>query len=270
LHFEIIVKDGAIVKSEAGNALNAYKMIEELKGLLEVANEKGINTDGSTRLFKLAELSLERAEYSEAYSRAKEAQVTYALEVKGEIGKLSYYVRNNPKEISLSALFLVLLGFTGFKAGQMQLLRAKIKKLKQEEKIFQGLMKVVQIETFEKKTMSMEEYEQSMKYYETKLSEVIEQLIECESKRVHALKFSSGAVRLKQERERVIDLIKEIQKEYLKEGKMETRSYEIRLESYNKRLGEIDEQIATLEAKQALRGMKSLRGKSGGGKHGSH
>jgi hypothetical protein len=266
LHYEKIVENSQTIQEQANNALGAYKIVQEMISLENVAGQKGINTDGSKRLVKLAQLSLSRAEYSEAYARAKEAQVTYALEVKGEIGKFSYYLKNNPREISLSAFFLILLGFTGFKVGQVQLLRAKIRKLKDEERIFQQLIKVVQVDAFEKKKMSIEEYEQSIKYYECKLSEIIEKLIECESKRAYALRFTSGETRLKQERERIVDLIKEIQKIYLQQGKMETKSYELRLESYNRRLGIIDERLANIEAKQALKGKGRFVGLFGRGK----
>ena len=241
------------MKEIVESALEAKETIAEMEALIALGKEKGIDVSGSERILKLAILSLERNEFMEALSRVKESQVTYALEVKGEIGSFSYYIKNKPKEISLSALFLILFAFTTFKVTQMQLLRNKIKKLKNEEKLFQQLMKVVQNEVFFKKTMSIEEYETSMKYYETRLSEVIEGLIECENKRIHALRFSSGQTRLKQERERLIELIKGLQKEYLKEGKIETKAYELRLESYNKRLGAIDEQFANLEAKQAMR-----------------
>jgi hypothetical protein len=248
------------IEKLAGDALSADKIIKELTELERIADEKGINNDGSRRILKLAQLSLSRGDYEEAYLRAKEAQSVFAYEYKGEIGKLSYYVKNYPKQISFSAIFLLLLGFTTFKVGQMGVINGRIKKMRQEEKIFQQLIKVVQVETFEKKMMSMEEYEQSMKYYETKLSEIIEKLIELEGKRAYALKFSKGGTRLKQERQRIVELIKDIQKQYLQQKKIETKAYEIRLESYNRRLGEIDESLANLEAREALRGKSGFVG----------
>ena len=114
------------------------------------------------------------------------------------------------------------------------------------------LIKVVQNETFAKGLMSMDEYEQSMKHYEKRLSEVIEKLINLENERVHALRFTSKEGKLKMERERIIQMIKELQKSYLSEGKIETKTYELRLLSYERRIGEIDQSLATIEANNAL------------------
>jgi len=237
------------------NALGAKKTISEMNDLIAQAKEKGIDVSGSERIIGLAQLSLERNDFSEAAQRAKEAQTTFALEVKGEIASLSYYLKNNKQEIGMSAVFLFALSFAGYKGARIRAIIRKIKKLKDEEKILQQLMKVVQRQTFTEKKMSMEEYQQSMQYYEKRLSDVIEQLIELESQRAHILRFVGEAKRLKAERMRIIELIKEIQKQYLKEKIIETKSYELRLESYNRRLGQIDEKLATLEAKAALKGV---------------
>jgi len=126
-------------------------------------------------------------------------------------------------------------------------------KLKEEQKVIESLLRLVQRRTFEEKKMSMEEYQESMNYYEKKLSQIIEELIELEGKRVQALKFTTNESRLRAERERIIGMIREIQKQYLKEKKLETKEYEIRVESYNRRLGQIDGAIATLEAKRDLK-----------------
>ncbi|MDO8460700.1 MAG: LamG-like jellyroll fold domain-containing protein [Nanoarchaeota archaeon] len=254
--YEQITKNYELVKQGVEDAIESKQTMSELQKLVEQAAEKGISTSGTERILKLAQLSFNRQEYSQAKLRAKEAKVTYALEVKGEIGKLSYYLKNNPKEISLGVLFLALLTFTSYKIGRLELLKKRIKKLQQEEKILMELMKVVQEDTFQKKKMSMEEYQESMAQYEKKLSLVVEELIDLETQRLYVLKFTSESKRLKLERQRVTELIRELQRDYLQRGKLETKSYQLKLESYTRRLSEIDQRLATLEAKAALKGLK--------------
>jgi len=90
-----------------------------------------------------------------------------------------------------------------------------------------------------------------MKEYNKKLSQTVEELIELETKRVHILGFTSKNKLLITEKNRIIDLIKELQSDYMKKKKLETRTFELKMESFNKKLSEIEEKLATLEAKTA-------------------
>jgi len=251
-----LLENYEIIKSQVEDGLKAQEVIGELDSLSIVAGEKGIDISGTDRIMKLAKLSLKRGDFEQAFLRAKEAQVTYALEVKGEIGKMSYYLKNNPREISLAAMFLALFAFTSFKLTKLQILKSKIKSLREEENILAELMKVVQIETFKENKMSMEEYYEAMEQYESRLANVIESLIELETRRAHELKFTSKNKMLSSERDRVIDLVKKLQKDYLQDGILEKKSYDLKLRSYNKRLSDIDQTLATLEAKAALKGRR--------------
>ena len=213
----------------------------------------------------MAELSLEMREFVPAYKKAKDAQLSYALEVKGELGRIGYYVKNYPKEISVSVLALLLFSFGTFRITKLQMIKKKIKNLKKEEKVIGQLIEIIQRECFEEKKMSMEEYNAVMKTYQEKLSKIIEMLIEYENKRIHALKFTSKNNKMIRERENIINLIKELQEDYLKGGTVETRTYELKLDSFNKRLTDIDEKMAMLEVKRAFKnwfGLKRLFKKS--------
>ena len=253
LSYEKIQENYEIIKKNSESAIEAYKEINYLKELIRQANEKGINTDNSERLLKLAELSLQREDYEEAYLRSKQALGAYALEIKGEIGKLSYYLKNNPKEISLSVLALAILCFGTYKVGKLNSLKIKIRKLKEEEFILTELIKLVQKQTFKDKKMSMEEYREAMLQYEKKMASVIEELIDAETNMAHVLKFTSQENKLKSEKGRIMELVRGLQNDYLKKGKLETHAYELKIESYNRRLGEIEEKLAEAEANQALK-----------------
>ena len=101
--------------------------------------------------------------------------------------------------------------------------------------------------------MSMEEYELTVEHYEKKMAEITNSLIELENEKQYALTFMSRNKRLRVERARVIELIKELQYAFVKKAKMEPRMYEMKLKSYQKRMGEIDSEIAGIEAKEALK-----------------
>ncbi|MCA9488025.1 MAG: hypothetical protein KC516_03630, partial [Nanoarchaeota archaeon] len=109
--YEKIRDNHKIIKDNVENALNSQSIIFELDDLIAKANEKGIETPDSSRLIKLAKMSLERHEFTKAYQRSKDAQLSYALETKGKIGELGYYLKNYPEQISLSALFLFIFSF---------------------------------------------------------------------------------------------------------------------------------------------------------------
>lgn len=265
LNYDILQQDYDKMSKIINSAVNSKKIIENLKDLIKQMKEKGIDVSGSERIVNLAELSLSRNDFSEALMRAQEAQIAFALEIKGETANVMYYLKYKTQEVSFSALLIAVISFAGYKVNKIRVLKKKIKKLREEEKIIESLIKTVQKKTFGEKKMSMEEYQDSMEYYEKRMSQIIEGLIELEGKRVQTLRFMSNEKRFRTEREKIIGMIKEVQKKYLKEKKIETRMYEIRLESYNKRLGQIDESIATLEAKrdlkkEAKKNRKMLRG----------
>jgi hypothetical protein len=258
-NLEVVRNNYNIIKEQVKYALDSMKIINELDSLIKSAEKKGIDVSESTKLLKLAKLSIERSEFEQAYSRVKDSQLTYALEVKGEFGKLSYYIKEYPGEIALGAMFLVIFSFGSYKINRLRQVKKRLKELKDEEKILNELIKVVQKECFKDKKMSMNEYETAMQEYNKKLSKVIEELIEMETKRVHMLRFTSKSKMLKFEKEKVIILIKELQEDYMKKKKLETRTFELKIGSFNKRLGEIEEKLATLEAEKAVGGFRNLR-----------
>ena len=243
-----------LINTQVGYALDSKKIIEELSFLIKSAEEKGIDVSESKRLLELAQLSIDRREFEQAYKRIKDSQLTYALEVKGEFGKLSYYLKQYPKEIGLGAFFLVIFSFGAYNLNKLRVIKKRIRELKEEEKILNELIKVVQNQCFKEKKMSMSEYETAIKEYNKKLSNVVEEMIELETQRTQMLRFTSKTKRLKIEKEKIISMIKEMQEDYMKKKKLETRTYEFKMESFNKRLAEIEEKFATLETKKAVRG----------------
>ena len=253
LEYSVVKQKYGELETIVNAALESKEILSELEALLAQAKLKGIDTEATERLVKLARLALERKDFISALERAREAQTSYALEIKGEFVTLTAFVKNNPGEIALAVIFLTVFSFAGYKAGRYQHLKNKIRRLKEEDSILTELIKVVQRETFQQNKMSMEEYYESMQQYQKKIAAVIEQLIEAENQKEYALTLASKSKKLEIEKKRVISLIKDIQRGYLQDGVIETRIYELKLESYNRRLGEIDTELATMEAERAIK-----------------
>src|SRR5690606_23436232 len=91
-----------IIKHQVNYALDSKNLLKKIGPLLDLSEKKGIDISKSRRLYLLTELSISRGDFSQAYQRAKDLQLTYAFETKGELGRLTYYIQEYPREISFS------------------------------------------------------------------------------------------------------------------------------------------------------------------------
>ena len=240
------------------SAIEGLRLIEDLNSEIELAERNGVDVIETKKLLYTAETAFNRGDYVLALERLKEAQLTYALETKGEFNVL-YAVKNNPLQ-SLATLAGALIFSFGASLGiRHRLYKRKLKILTEEEKLLLELMKVVQRENFEKGKMSMEEYGQAMTQYEKRLAAVIEGKINTETKLTNLLKIKGKGKALDEEKKRLINLIKHIQDKYLNKGTLETRVYENTLKSYATRLSEVEEEITFNEANAAIKGKGFLR-----------
>jgi len=240
------------------NALEANKLISDLTNEMKGAEARGISTIETKKMLYIAEAAFERGDYSLALERLKEARLTFALETKGEFN-LAYAIKNN-----LLESFGILIGLGLFSVGSMlfvrfQIYKRKLRALKEEEILLLELMKIIQKECFERSNMSLEEYESAMSQYETRLSETVEERIKIETKVANMLKIKGRRIALDEEKKRLTLMVMKIQDDYLNKGKIETRIYENMIKSYTKRLSEVQEEIATMEAEEAVRRERSVR-----------
>jgi hypothetical protein len=77
-----------------------------------------------------------------------------------------------------------------------------------------------------------------------------------ENQKEHILYVTSKLTELQEERRRLFDLIKELQYGYMKKKTVDARVYDLKVQSFNRRVGEVDSQIAEIEAKSALKRFK--------------
>jgi hypothetical protein len=237
------------------SAIESQKIITELKDSIADAEKRGIDVTDTKKLLFAAETIFERGDYLLALSKLKEAKLSYALQVKGEFN-IFYEIKNNPVQSMFIALIVSFAGVSSSLLVRYQLLKTKRNLLKEEEKLLLQLMKVVQRDCFERNKLSMEEYNESMSQYERRLSEVIQEGIRTETQIYNLLKIRGKLNALKQEKSRIISMIKDLQESYLKKGTIETRVYENMLKSYTSRLSKVEEELVFIETKELLSNKK--------------
>ncbi len=232
-------------------------LIKEIREQIDSAEFNGIDVTDTKKLLYTAEAIFRRGDYLLALERLKEAKTVYALETKGEYNFL-YDFKNNP--IKFLAIFLSIgaFGATSTVALRYRFYKTKLRMLGEEEKLLLQLMKVVQTECFENKKISMGEYQEAMSQYEKRLAETIEERISTETKLINIMKLKGKKLALAQEKTRLVGSMKELQEDYLNEGKIETRIYENLLKSYSQRLAKVEEELVYMEAQEYLgkRGIK--------------
>ncbi|RLJ02595.1 MAG: hypothetical protein DRP10_00845, partial [Candidatus Aenigmatarchaeota archaeon] len=225
--------------------------IKEIEQLIKEAEEREIKVEKTKRLLNLAKAAFARGDYATALSRVQEAKLVYAAETKGEFS-IGYFIKTNWLKLGVLTGVLILLFIGIFFELKLSRIKSKLKTLKKEENVLIGLMKEAQRECFELKKLSMDEYADTMRHYENRLSKVVSDIISYETKEANLFKIRGTEKALKQERNRLLKLISEMQEAYLEKGKLETMVYLNRLKSYAKRLSEVQEKIATLEAKKEI------------------
>ena len=241
------------------NAMGSKAIMDELSAGIIASEKQGITVSESKKLLYLGQIAFNRGDYALAIQRLQQAKLVYALEIKGEFN-LFYTIKNKPLQ---SLGVILLLGFFGVGSTLLiryRLYKNKLKILGEEELLLLELMKMIQRQCFEENRMSMEEYNSAMNQYENKLSETVADKIRIETKLANMFKLKGKKMALDNERKILLTLIMKIQDDYMNKKQMETRIYENMLKSYSGRLSEVDEQLAFLEAQDAVAHQVKSRG----------
>ena len=247
------------IKELRDAAFKSQGIIDELDLKIKQAEKNGISVLETKKIIYTSKSAFARGDYVLALERLSEAKLTFAIETKGEFNLLST-VKNNPVKSGVSILGFALFALTASLVVRLSLYKKKLKALNEEEKLLLELMKVIQRECFTNNHMSMEEYEQAMSQYETRLSKSIEEKINTEAKIANLMKIKGKKKALVDERNRLVALVRKIQDDYMNKGIVETRIYENMIKSYSSRLAEVEEELTFFDAQEALDKIK-WRGK---------
>jgi len=241
------------ILNTAEKATTAFNKIQDLKVLILDAKRRGIKTPGTERLISLAETALQREDYEIAAERIEDAEFTYNLETKGEFSIL-YTIRNNPLQSLFIVFSFILLTLFTTRVYRLTRVNFELRRISKEQNILQQLIKTAQREAFEKKTISMGQYTTTVKQYEERANTGLQREVELESTKAFLLNPFVNKYDL--EKKRLLNLIREIQDEYIIQKKQDTRSYRTKIESYYKRLSEVEGKAVIKEAKAAVRKAK--------------
>jgi len=242
-----------IIKTKKEQALATLSLLEEVRVQVQDAAFRGLKTTKTDRLILLANAALAREDFVTSLKRAEDAKLTYALETVGKFDIL-FFVENNWEMLSVALGSFLVIAYLWELSLKFSYIKSKLKSLSKEEKILLGLIQEIQKECFEDNKLNMGDYSQTLAQYENRINKVIQETIELETRKAHILRvFQSENARLFKERSRVLELLKNSQRTYLKSGNIETRVYQNRIKSYTERLVEIEERIAEIEAKKAIK-----------------
>ena len=230
----------------------SVKLLYELNQSIIEAEKNGVTVYETRKLLYMARIIFDRGDYIAAYAKLEEAKSSFLLETKGEYN-LYYVIKNNPLESLGILISLSLIGLGSGYLIRLGLLKRKLRILGEEEVLLLQLMRVIQRDCFEGNKMSMEEYEEAMIQYESRLSKVIQEKIKTETQIANINKLSGKKSALKQEKDRLITLVKQTQDDYMNKGKLDTRVYENMLRTYATRLSKIQEELAYMEAEEELK-----------------
>ena len=131
------------------------------------------------------------------------------------------------------------------------MIKRDLENLGNEQNIVLGLIKQVQKECFVDKKLSMNEYMQAVMQYEARLSKNIEHIIKLETERSHLFGLDE-VKKLHEEMKKLVELLKNTQRQYLEAGKIQTSMYNQKMKFLTKRITEVEEKITLLEARREI------------------
>ncbi|HLC51412.1 MAG TPA: hypothetical protein VJH90_03505 [archaeon] len=251
------IRDNALsIESIRNNGFKAQKLLADLESAIHLSEKNGVFVTETPRIISLAKVAFLEGDFATALQHLESAQLTFALETKGELNPV-YFLLNNWQQVLLAGLFGGILLFLGVMRFRIYVLDRNLGLLAGEEGILLGLMKQLQKESFEEKKMSMEEYLTAMQQYENKLSEAVQRIVEYETLRSSIFRLRRTTDRLKDERDRLYDLMTKTQSQYMERKMIETHIYQNKMRSFATRLSEVEEMLAFKEAQRAIRESKS-------------
>jgi hypothetical protein len=244
------------IKEQRDKAFTSREIMDEVRALIKSANEKGLFAPEAGRILLLAESAFERGDYDLALQRANDAKTTAAMETAGKFN-LWFFIKNNAKELAIAFVILCFIIYLISLSIKYALIKHKIKANNEEIKVITELIKETQRECFEKSKLSIDEYKDTIYQYDKMMNKLFNEITELQTKKTHMISLWKGEEkRLFAERELIINHIKEIQVLYIKENKLEMHTYDNRMKSYNERLSEIEEGLATIDAERRMKHAK--------------
>lgn len=221
--------------------------LSTLRNKVEAAQSQGLSVDQSRRMMNLAEAALNRGAYQTASNRVDEAQNLYQLETKGEVNYVYLITSNWMKVLSLIVV-LWISSLLGYYRLRLYRINSRLEELEDREENIAEMKVQDQKEAFEQQSMSLDEYEDAVENYNQELIEMIEERAELESQKANITNLKEEKA-LKQERDKLKEIIKESQEDYVRGNIADTGMYETKVEELTEKLSTVESELAEKEAK---------------------
>ncbi len=223
--------------------IDANQAIAELETKIESAKKSGIATYQTSKLVLLAKLALQRGDIDSALASLKDATMTYALETKGEINIFVTLGQN--WKLSLVVLAALIITFVLLRVNSKRnLLKIRIKNLKNEEGVIQSLIKDEQKKCFIDGSISLTAYADAIAQYEKRLSIVIRDTTRYENALKAMFSFMHPKNIIQSEKNHAQKDLKELQEEYLEKKTIDTRIYDIKQSILLERLSDLEKEFS--------------------------
>jgi len=244
-----ILNEIVVLKEKILDVNSAINILEEK---IRLANLNGVATPESSKLLLFSKLALERGEVDSAISSLSEANSTFALETKGEFNAFVLLVRN--WQISMIVFALIGLGIVSFALyRRKKWLLSSIRRLKNEEVLLLTLIKEEQRKCFVDSTISLQQYRDTVKQHEERLSNVVSDIVRMETLLKNLFVFRHSMQGLLIERNHLLELVKKLQSDYFESQNIDAVVYDAKQSIFLQRLSEIEEKLALSELKKILR-----------------
>jgi tetratricopeptide (TPR) repeat protein len=254
------------IQKQKALAFEAHDLIEKLRkqiGGTYVPSITGLflglekDFSATEDILNLAVAAFEREDYETALARAKEAQLTLAIE-NNEFNLAVFFVENWLSIITVTILASVAALF-GYQEYVKRTISSKIKNLLKEESNIRTLMSKTQKRHYRYKKMGMADFHTAISQYQKRISKIIRLRTKLRHKRIRFLEPEKVIKDLNNERKDIINSLKELQRGYFADGKVSKSEYQEQTKVNNERLAEIEDEQITEESILNTKGKKKPR-----------
>jgi hypothetical protein len=234
------------------DSFTAYELILNLEEKIKEAEEKGLDIPETRDELELSRLAFNREDFSLSVQRARDAELTYVLETKGQVNVFKY-IKNNWWQLLLGILAIMFFLIIFYKRLRILLNKRKIKNLYKEEESIRELIGDVQKNYVNKKTISESQYQRYITQYDKRLGKIKLERIALRNKRTAIMDTKEEIDSLKVEKREVHKQNKKIQDKYFVQKKISKTQFESEYQSNRSRLAEINAEQQMLKRKLARR-----------------
>ena len=203
--------------------LKAHQVIKELENKIKKAENNGIELNETLVMYELARAAFSRGDYKRAEERGNDALLAYAIESATPNLRLFLY----RYWFVIITIVLVVVFSSVFLKRKLYILwvRKQLEKLKIEEREIRKLMKNLQKQHFEEKSISKSEYYRMMYVYEKRLADIKKLKAKFSSKLIGAFGSKRVLKSLKEEEKRIKEIMEDAQLKYFHMQSISRSSY---------------------------------------------